>query len=547
MLSILVGGSLIPTYAASIFPQTPEYPPRPPLYVQYLPQPLAKPLSPLALPPLKAVLLVGPIDGNDGDWTRSEISNMELAANVLEANGVNVQRFYPGTGTFADIEFAAEDAHFLLYRGHGIYDGNLPSPNVGGFALSSGYYSPDRIRTNLHLAPNAIVMLYSCFSAGSSSATGDLFDIGIVEASRRVAQYSDPFFDVGASGYYANWYGDAFEHFLSNLFAGQTLGQAYENYFDFNVETVFRTTHPDHPGLSMWIDKDNWSYWQYNNAFSGKYDQTLVDLFTPGPFTISGNAGVAGATLSYTDGTLQTITSDGSGFYSFTVPYNWSGTVTPSKTYYTFSPVNRAYTNVVQNQINQNYTVTISSFADVQTTHWAWTWIERLYSAGITSGCGTNPLTYCPEDSVTRAQMAIFLERGMNGSTFTPPAGTGTVFADVPLSYWAVNWIEKLFTDGITGGCGTNPLIYCPDNPVTRSQMAVFLLRAKHGAAYTPPPAAGLFADVPTTYWAANWIEQLAGEGITTGCGTSPLTYCPEDSVTRAQMAVFLVRTFNLP
>jgi hypothetical protein len=75
--------------------------------------------------------------------------------------------------------------------------------------------------------------------------------------------------------------------------------------------------------------------------------------------------------------------------------------------------------------------------------------------------------------------------------------------------------------------------------------MAIFLLRAKHGAAYVPPAATGIFADVPTTYWAANWIEQLYAEGITTGCGIG--NYCPEDPVTRAQMAVFLVRTFNLP
>jgi len=143
--------------------------------------------------------------------------------------------------------------------------------------------------------------------------------------------------------------------------------------------------------------------------------------------------------------------------------------------------------------------------------------------------------------------MAIFLERGINGSAFTPPAGTGTVFADVPLTYWAVNWIEKLYADGITTGCGTNPLIYCPDSPVTRSQMAVFLLRAKYGAAYIPPGVGSStgFNDVPVTRWAAAWIKQLAAEDITTGCDSS--NYCPDDSVTRAQMAVFLVRTFNLP
>jgi branched-chain amino acid transport system substrate-binding protein len=188
-----------------------------------------------------------------------------------------------------------------------------------------------------------------------------------------------------------------------------------------------------------------------------------------------------------------------------------------------------------------------TSFTDVSFNYWASSWIERLYRAGITTGCGTNPLSYCPEQSVTRAQMAIFLERGIHGAAYIPPAGTGLVFADVPFSYWAVNWVEKLFADGITTGCSTSPLSYCPEDSVTRAQMAVFLLRAKHGAAYIPPTVGGStgFNDVPVTHWAAAWIKQLAAEGITTGCGSG--NYCPEDSVTRAQMAVFLVRTFNLP
>ncbi|HNC09483.1 MAG TPA: S-layer homology domain-containing protein, partial [Anaerolineales bacterium] len=64
-------------------------------------------------------------------------------------------------------------------------------------------------------------------------------------------------------------------------------------------------------------------------------------------------------------------------------------------------------------------------------------------------------------------------------------------------------------------------------------------------ASYSPPPATGTFSDVPTDYWAAAWIEQLAAEGITSGCGSG--IYCPENPVTRAQMAVFLVKAFNLP
>jgi len=186
-----------------------------------------------------------------------------------------------------------------------------------------------------------------------------------------------------------------------------------------------------------------------------------------------------------------------------------------------------------------------SSFSDVPFDHWAMDWIERLYAAGITGGCAVDPLRYCPEASVSRDQMAVFLERGMHGSSYSPPAASGHVFGDVPASYWAAAWIEKLAADRITAGCGEGN--YCPAYPVTRAQMAIFLLKAKHGSAYTPPaagPDTG-FNDVPSNYWAAGWIKQLAVEGITGGCAAD--RYCPENPVTRAQMAVFLVKTFGLP
>ena len=184
--------------------------------------------------------------------------------------------------------------------------------------------------------------------------------------------------------------------------------------------------------------------------------------------------------------------------------------------------------------------LTLGTFFDVPSDYWAFSFIETLAANGITTGCGLN--IYCPENSVTRAQMAVFLERGINGSSFDPGPGVGNVFFDVPASYWAVGWIERLSADGITTGCGFGN--YCPEDAVTREQMAVFLLRAKYGQDYAPPTPTGVFNDVVLSHWSAPWIEQLAKEGITTGCG--PNIYCPKDSVTRAQMAVFLVRTFEL-
>ena len=78
--------------------------------------------------------------------------------------------------------------------------------------------------------------------------------------------------------------------------------------------------------------------------------------------TISGNAGVAGVTLSYTDGTPKTATADGSGNYSFTVPNGWSGTVTPSLAGFTFAPVSTTYTQIIADQTAQNYTPTAVTY-----------------------------------------------------------------------------------------------------------------------------------------------------------------------------------------
>jgi len=184
------------------------------------------------------------------------------------------------------------------------------------------------------------------------------------------------------------------------------------------------------------------------------------------------------------------------------------------------------------------------TFRDVPYTHWAWRYIQAIYDAGITGGCGNAPLVYCPASPVTRAQMAIFLLKGIHGSAYTPPPASGGLFGDVPRGHWAAAWIEQLADEGITSGCGSGN--FCPDTIVTRDQMAIFLLRAKHGSSYTPPPASGaVFSDVSAGYWAAPWIERLAAEGITGGCTATQ--YCPASQVTRDQMAVFLQRTFSLP
>ena len=149
------------------------------------------------------------------------------------------------------------------------------------------------------------------------------------------------------------------------------------------------------------------------------------------------------------------------------------------------------------------------------------------------------------------ATMPALTPGTLNDLTVTNPSLlTGTLakgwfadFADVPQDNLFHADVEKIFRESITAGCADGT-IYCVDSVVTRAQMAVFLLKTEHGSAYVPPDCAGnaiSFPDVacPSPY--ANWIEQLATEGITAGCGGG--NYCPDASVTREQMAVFLLKT----
>jgi hypothetical protein len=185
-----------------------------------------------------------------------------------------------------------------------------------------------------------------------------------------------------------------------------------------------------------------------------------------------------------------------------------------------------------------------TTFLDVPNSNFAHDYIDAVFNAGVTAGCGV--LLYCPDASTTRAQMAVFLLKASQGSGYTPPACTGTLFQDVPCTGGAFDpWIEDLANRGITGGCQVSPPLYCPADAVTRAQMSAFLLKTEHGSSYVPPTCVGLFTDVACPSLFADWIEQLAAEGVTAGCGGG--NYCPNNPNTRAQMAVFLTKTFNLP
>ncbi|HWC64515.1 MAG TPA: M12 family metallo-peptidase, partial [Thermoanaerobaculia bacterium] len=139
-------------------------------------------------------------------------------------------------------------------------------------------------------------------------------------------------------------------------------------------------------------------------------------------------------------------------------------------------------------------------FTDVSSSDPLASSVSTIAAWGIIPGCTAT--TFCPNRGVSRADMAVFVERGLN--VFVPPPNQPQVFADVPPGAYAYDFIEDFSKRGITNGCTATA--YCPSYAVSRAQMAIFLLRAEHGSAYAPPPATGtMFSDVPAGAFAAAW------------------------------------------
>jgi len=183
-----------------------------------------------------------------------------------------------------------------------------------------------------------------------------------------------------------------------------------------------------------------------------------------------------------------------------------------------------------------------ATFDDVPRWDSSWPYVEAIYREGITTGCSANPPLYCPNNPVTRGQMAVFLCRAAGIAPYDTPAAT---FGDVPKGSALYGYVEALVQAGVTSGCSANPPLFCPNASVTRGQMAVFLCRAAGIAPYNK--ATPTFGDVPKTNSQYAYIEALVQAGVTSGCSANPPLFCPNASVTRGQMAVFLCLPFGLP
>jgi hypothetical protein len=211
------------------------------------------------------------------------------------------------------------------------------------------------------------------------------------------------------------------------------------------------------------------------------------------------------------------------------------------------------------------------SFTDVPKTHVFYPYVERLLHNGVTMGCA--PGTYCPEDPVSRLQMAIFLARAQaGGDGNVPSSGTAqgspydcrsggvSLFSDIAADNPFCRHVHAIYATGVTTGC--EPGKYCPDPNVTRAQIAMFIARAVAGSdaavpqTYGPDPVTGRsyscnagtpnlhFTDVTTSDLYCRHTHYLWAKDVISGFPDN--TYQPALSVTRGAMAKFLSNGFNL-
>lgn len=273
-----------------------------------------------------------------------------------------------------------------------------------------------------------------------------------------------------------------------------------------------------------------------------------------------------------------TITITGTGFMSGATVFVGSQvvtspTITPTSISCSTPSVSTGGVVVGVTVVNPDLSIATKMYAfvydysDVAENNPFYPFVMDLALSRVTAGCGAGK--YCPDGQVDRAAMAVFIETSEHSPDFLPPQCVGLfVEPDLPCPGVLAPWAERLFNEGITAGCGLNArgqLQYCASESLRRVQMAVFIEVAKHGYGYVFPQATTVWddqcaypngfypiQDVPVTSPFAPFVYQMFNDGVTGGCGCDPapphhLDFCPNATVTRSQMAVFLVAAFSLP
>jgi hypothetical protein len=237
-------------------------------------------------------------------------------------------------------------------------------------------------------------------------------------------------------------------------------------------------------------------------------ESTLYADSTGGPqvITVTSTAPSCSWNASTASGWIQLSTSGGVGTGSVTA------TLAPNST----GAVLTGVILIGGQSIAVTQRITPQVFEDVPPSVYYFDPVNALYNKHITAGCASDPLIYCPDMNIPRWQMAVFVVRAVfGGDNFTAP--TIPVFNDVPSGSPGFAWIQEMSVLGITEGCGNGD--FCPNETVARDQMAVFVIRMRYGAtALFDFPPTPYFTDVTPETFGWSWIQRMKEDSITNGC-----------------------------
>ena len=451
--------------------------------------PVLRPASAAAAGP-KVAIIVGPV----GSLTSTYRSYANEAASAATAAGATVVKAYSPNATWSNVRSAVNGANLIVYFGHG---NGYPNP-YGSTELTdrTNGWGLNRTTTNGDADNWSTTLAYCGEKALLGTLTGSDGAVQRQYCANGPITPAPGFTMVYAQAHYAPGFGERYDESdpLTTLSEARARVKNYSTPILRLGGTYFATAYGDAEDIvTRLLTQPNTTYGDIFRAGEG---------YSPSTLDVTNHADVAGNEVWVQRTTIE-------GFHFGDPDYWYAFAGNPDAT------VGGVVCEAVFIDICGN------SFEE----HITWA-VEQ----GITSGCGDG--RFCPNDVVTRNQMASFIARALD----LPPA-TQDYFDDDDGQTHEAD-INKVAEAGITGGCAER--MYCPTESVLREQMASFLSRAMS------------YAPTETDYFSDDWdsshepdINRFAEAGVTTGCASG--LYCPRGTVSRAQMTAFLHRAMPGP
>ena len=141
--------------------------------------------------------------------------------------------------------------------------------------------------------------------------------------------------------------------------------------------------------------------------------------------------------------------------------------------------------------------------------------------------------------------VGLLTPSAFSGASVSLDGGNDSRFSDIGDAGSHASDVVTLDGDDVFIGTDCGISLFCPNDPLERWVMAVWLVRVLGEAEYVGQ-GDYLFDDVDYTQWWAPFVDHLAKLDITKGCATNPARFCPTSTVSRGEMASFLVRAYDL-